>query len=202
MQPAKANSKTVILEAAIPLFAEAGFNGVPMRTIARAAGINAATIYHHFQDKQTLYIAAMAHAFARRSEMLSAALTTDASPEQRLIRFAAALCELVHGDPDFGKLIQREILAGDDERLRLLAGQIFQDFFTLLLGLCREIGPGYDPNMLAVSIIGLVVYHYQVSPLRQHLTGSKPEHNDPRVVTQHVTRLLMQGIKESTVLQR
>ncbi len=195
MQPAKGDSKTEILEAAIPLFAEAGFNGVSMRVIAREVGLNAATIYHHFQDKQTLYIAAMAHAFARRSEILSQALATDAPPEQRLKKFAAALCELVHGDPDFGKLIQREILAGDEVRLRLLAGQIFQEFFTSLLELCREIGPGYDPNMLAVSIIGLVVYHYQVSPLRQHLAGSKPEHNDPVVVMRHVTYLLLQGIK-------
>jgi TetR/AcrR family transcriptional regulator len=202
VQPAKGNSKTEILERAIPLFAEAGFNGVSMRAIAREVSLNAATIYHHFHDKQTLYIAAMAHAFARRSEILSAALASDASPEKRLKKFTGALCQLIYSDPDFGKLIQREILAGDETRLRLLAEQIFQGFFTSLLDLCREIGSGYDPNMLAVSVIGLVVYHYQVLPLRRHLEGSKPEHNEPRVVAEHVIHLLLQGIGTSQFLRQ
>lgn len=193
-QPAKGKSKTEILEAAVPLFAEAGFKGVTMRAIARTVGLNAATIYHHFQDKQTLYIAAMAHAFARKAEILSAALLSDAPPADRLEQFVAALCQLVHDDPDFGKLIQREILAGDAVRLRLLAEQVFREFFTSLVALCKELAPGYNPHMLAVSIIGLVAYHYQVIPLRQHQPGSKPEHNDPRFVTGHVTHLLLQGI--------
>lgn len=195
MQPVKGKSKTEILETAIPLFAESGFNGVSMRAIAKEVGLNAATIYHYFQDKQTLYIAAMAHAFARKGEILSATLAADASPEERLKKFTAAFCQLVHDDRDFRKLIQREILAGDETRLRLLSKQVFRDFFTSLLELCKELAPGYDPHLLAISIIGLTAYHYQTTPLRQHQPGSKPDHDNPQVVTEHVTNLLLQGIK-------
>jgi len=195
MQPAKGKSKTEILEKSIPLFAEAGFNGISMRAIAKEVGLNAATIYHYFPDKHTLYIEALAHAFARKAEILSVTLATDAPPEQRLKKFVAAFCQLIYQDQDFNKLIQREILAGDDSRLKQLAEQVFQDFFTSLLSLCREIAPSYDPHLLAISIIGLMAHHYQTTPLRQYQPGRKPEHNDPQVVAEHVTRLLLQGIK-------
>jgi TetR/AcrR family transcriptional regulator len=202
MQTAKSNSKKEILETSISLFARDGFNGVSMRSIAKEVGLNVATIYHHFQDKQTLYITAMARAFARRAEILSAALETNVSPEQRLAQFTVAFCKLVHDDPDFGKLIQREILAGDAERLRLLAERVFKEFFTSLLALCRELAPDYDPHLLAVSILGLMSYHYQITPFRRHQLGSKPEHNDPQVVARHVTRLLLQGIKGQPEVHR
>ena len=188
--------KSKILEAAIPLFAKAGFNGTSMRDLAKEVGLNAATLYHHFKDKQTLYMAAMSHAFARKDEILSAALATAGSPEQRLTRFNAAFCQLIYDDPDFGKLIQREILAGDDLRLRLLVDKVFREFFTSLLSLCKELAPDYDPHLLAISIIGLMSHHYQMTQLRQHQLDSKPEHNDPKVVAEHVTRLLLHGVKD------
>jgi TetR/AcrR family transcriptional regulator len=80
-------------------------------------------------------------------------------------------------------------------RLRLLAERVLQQFFTSLLALCQELAPSYDPHMLAISILGLMAYHYQMTPFRRHQLGSKPEHNDSQVVARHVTRLLLQGIK-------
>lgn len=188
-------SKMKILEAAIPLFANGGFNGISMRAIAREAGLNAASIYHHFPDKQTLYIQAMAHAFSRKAETLSAALATNASPEQRLKHFVAAFCRIIHDDQNFRKLIQREILEGDESRLRLLAEEVFLDIFSALSFLSREIAPGYDAHLLAISIIGLMAYHYQIAPLRKFQAGSRLEHDDPDVLAIHVTKLLLEGIK-------
>ena len=195
MRPIHPKSKTEILDAAIPMFAEAGFNGVSMRDIAKKVGLNAASLYHHFQDKHTLYSKAMSFAFARKTEIFSAPLSEDIPPEQRLKKFIAVFCRFVHDDPDFGKLIQREILAGEDLHLRLLAKQIFHEFFTALHSLCRELGTYYDPHLLSISIIGLMAYHYQMALLRQYQPGSQPEHNDPDVVAEHVTRLLLEGIK-------
>jgi AcrR family transcriptional regulator len=186
--------KTEILEKSIPLFAEAGFNGISMRAIARAVGLNAATLYHYFPDKHALYIAALAHAFHSIGEDLSAALAADIPPELRLERFIHAFCRLVYEDRDFGRLLQREILTADETRLRHLAEEVFQVFFTALLTLCQELAPGFDPHLLAVSILGMIVHHYQSAPLRAHQPGRKPEHNDPRVVAAHVTRLLLHGI--------
>lgn len=47
--------KIGIIRAAIPIFAENGFNGAYVRDIARAAGISEALIYRHFPSKEALY---------------------------------------------------------------------------------------------------------------------------------------------------
>jgi len=47
--------KAGIIKAALPIFAENGFNGACVRDIARAAGVSEALIYRHFPSKEALY---------------------------------------------------------------------------------------------------------------------------------------------------
>lgn len=49
-----------LIEAALELFAEKGFYGVSLRDIARAVGVQQATIYHHFASKEALFEAVIA----------------------------------------------------------------------------------------------------------------------------------------------
>ena len=44
-----------ILEVALPLFAEHGYAGTSVRTVANAASVNVATLAYHFTDKEGLY---------------------------------------------------------------------------------------------------------------------------------------------------
>ncbi len=48
-----------ILAAAVQLFAEYGYHAAPLRDIARVAGIQAASIYHHYPNKQSLLVEIM-----------------------------------------------------------------------------------------------------------------------------------------------
>ncbi len=59
-----------ILDKATELFAQRGYLDVSMREIAEAAGLRKATIYHHFADKDELFIAVALRAMReRRLEM-------------------------------------------------------------------------------------------------------------------------------------
>jgi len=199
MKTTTPTTKTDILETAIPLFAHAGFNGISMRTIAKTVGLTAPTLYHHFSDKEALYIAAMTHAFARKADIMSVSLSINENPRHRLKAFVHAFCKLIHNDPDFHKLVQREMLDNDSDRLRLLAEQVFREIFISLTALSKKLDPAFDPHLLTVSIIGLVSYHYQCMPLRQYQPGSKKYHNDPEVVAEHVTHLLLHGVNTMSV---
>ncbi|MFT3819984.1 MAG: TetR/AcrR family transcriptional regulator [Rubrivivax sp.] len=44
-----------IVEAALTVFANRGFDGATTREIAKEAGVSSALIHHHFQDKETLW---------------------------------------------------------------------------------------------------------------------------------------------------
>ena len=195
MRPTTPKSKTDIIEIAIPLFARAGYDGVSMRQIAKAIGIKASSIYHHFPDKQTLYLAAIKHAFSDKAKILSESLTTSSTPEKKLTDLISRLCEIMSQSPDFSSLIQREILDGDEERLQLLAKQVFNDLFSSIAELSKKIAPDKDAHLVAISLIGLVSYHYQTKPIRLYLPGGELKHNDPEIVAQHVLSILMSGLK-------
>ncbi len=51
------NTKTALILAAGPLFAQKGEEGVSVRTIAGIAGANVASINYHFGSKENLYLA-------------------------------------------------------------------------------------------------------------------------------------------------
>ena len=195
MRPTNPKNKTDIIEIAIPLFARAGYDGVSMRQIAKAVGIKASSIYHHFPDKQTLYLATIKHAFSDKAKILSESLTTASPPEKRLADLISRLCEIMSQSPDFSSLIQREILDGDEERLQLLAKQVFNDLFSSIAELSKKISPDKDAHLVAISLIGLISYHYQTKPIRLYLPGGELKHNDPEIVAQHVLSILMSGLK-------
>lgn len=52
---AERDTRSLILEHALPLFAKNGFDGVSIREIAKVAGVNSAAINYHFQNKENLY---------------------------------------------------------------------------------------------------------------------------------------------------
>lgn len=55
---------TAILRAAAELIAKRGYHGTSMRDIARAVGLQMASLYHHFGSKQELLVLIMREAMA------------------------------------------------------------------------------------------------------------------------------------------
>jgi AcrR family transcriptional regulator len=189
----KQHSKAEILAKTIPLFAAAGYSGVSMRQIAQTVGIKAASLYHYFPDKQSLYISALSQAFSKHADFMSESFTLSANPEICLHHLVKKLCILVGDDEDFRKLLHREMLDGDKHRLRLLADNVFGDFFRDLNDLCHSLSPGRDPHLMTVSILSMVIHHYQITPMRSFLPGFKPTHNDPQILAEHIFSLLKNG---------
>jgi AcrR family transcriptional regulator len=59
MRPEGRSMRDRILAAAVQLFAEYGYHAAPLRDIAHIAGIQAASIYHHYPNKQALLVEIM-----------------------------------------------------------------------------------------------------------------------------------------------
>ncbi|MBI5501131.1 MAG: TetR/AcrR family transcriptional regulator [Deltaproteobacteria bacterium] len=62
-----------ILDASLDLFARQGFQGTSVREIARAVGVNEATLYHYFESKAEILDAIIDLLLEERSEALAAA---------------------------------------------------------------------------------------------------------------------------------
>lgn len=184
------STRTDILDVAIPLFAASGYSGVSMRTIAKQVGISAASLYHHYPDKQSLYLATMERVFADKSEGITSAVDKLGTTEERLYAFVESFTTLMANDPHFRMLFQRELLDGDEERLKLLANKVFGKAFKAMTELSTELDPDGDAHMLAISIAGLVLFHFETAPVRRFLPGNKAKHGKVKVIIEHVYGLL------------
>lgn len=58
-RPKDLSKRAAILEAAKRMFIQQGFDGVSMDQIAAEAGVSKLTVYSHFGDKDTLFVAAV-----------------------------------------------------------------------------------------------------------------------------------------------
>lgn len=184
------DTREYILEVAIPLFATQGYSKVSMRHLAESVGISGASIYHHFPDKQSLYLDAISHAFADTAEAMKIAFNHTGTPIERLEEFVTSFTELMGNDPDFRKLLHRELLDGDDVRLKLLAERLFIAPFKQVMLLADDIFINSNSHMMAISIFGLVLFHYETERLRQFLPNSHSEHDQASTISAHVMQLL------------
>jgi len=73
-----------VLAAAVQLFAEYGYHAAPLRDIARIAGIQAASIYYHYANKEALLVEIMESHMLQLNANLERILREQSDPLQRL----------------------------------------------------------------------------------------------------------------------
>lgn len=124
-----------VLDAALELFLERGYQGTSMEAIARAAGVTKPVVYACFPGKDELFRALLAREEARiLREIQSAFEDTDFSdPESTLIEGYTGFLRAVAASPDVYRLIflgegggnisvARRIQAGREDQAAALAG--------------------------------------------------------------------------------
>ena len=187
-------SREDILSLAIPLFAQSGFDGVSIRTVAKQIELTPAALYYHFKDKEELYYEAVKHAFETKTSAAQDLIKNDASAIDNLESFIAWFVETLNRDSNFQKLLQWVLLDSNPKRMQSLVKDIFADLFLTTRKLAESFGRSYDPHMLSISIIGLVLCHFQSEQGRQFLPGNEALHDKPSVISAHIINLLKNGL--------
>ena len=163
-----------------------------MRDIAAEVEMQAAALYHHFADKEALYLAAMAYAFKDKSVVLQKSGTIRLVLDEWSVENLKLAVLGMGRDPDFLALLQRERIDGNETRLKLLAEEVFAEPFDALLTLAKEIAPAHDSHMVAISICALVMYHMETAPMRRFLPGWHTTLDQPKFIAKHAMALLAQ----------
>ena len=90
--------RQVILEGAIKVFTENGFDTSSMDKIAEVAGVSKRTIYNHFKSKESLFQAIVADFLKQRDEIKPIMYSKKISLGEQLKKFAEAELYLIN-DP-------------------------------------------------------------------------------------------------------
>ena len=189
------DSKEYILQTAVTMFSEQGFSGASMRDLAKLVNMSTSAVYHHFPNKQALYLDAVNFVFAKQASAFDEVWQAELSADEKLSKFVNCLTRVLTTDVDFRRLMQRELLDADDERMQLLAKEVFQEQFKHLMLVIEQLGEAQQVHFSALSVIALVCDIIQMQPLSRHLPGWQPEHEQVDFIAEQVLNLLMNGIK-------
>lgn len=196
--PHKDTVQTILSEAR-RLFAARGFDGVSTSDIATAAGVSKASIFHHFGDKQKLYMEVLKYSLKEFDELSEHLQPQRASIEQRLQHFLHAHAFHLQQHPGSAQVVLRELLEERGEVTRQLADQATVAQFRRLFELLQEaqqageIRAEVDLAALVVMMIGAVVFQFQVRALLRH----QPEvefSDDPEQYSHLLVDILAHGI--------
>lgn len=110
-------ARSRILHAAYPLFVEHGYDAVSMQGIADAVPLNKATLYHHFQSKDDLFLAVVRMAMSRLHTQILDFIAEGGSAADQLIRVAVQIFE--DSQSEFGRLLTdaRKNLSAEQQHL-------------------------------------------------------------------------------------
>ncbi|HEY7616135.1 MAG TPA: TetR/AcrR family transcriptional regulator [Terriglobales bacterium] len=174
-------TRAAILQAAIQEFAHKGLAGARTDAIARVAHVNKALLYYYFKDKETLYGAALDHAFGQLSAHMLGVLDLDLPPDKKVRKYVGEYFDFVAGHPLNRDLVQREMTrAGHSSpHLQRIAKRYFQPLFIRLSEVIRAgIGSGkfrqVDPVQFVPSMVALVIFYFTSAPLMKTVTGVDP----------------------------
>lgn len=194
-EPSRRLGKDDILARVAPLFADNGYAGVSMRDLAKICAVTPAALYHHFDDKEQLYLETVAYAFETGSRGMDKLLEVDGTLEEQIRRLVGWFTGVVGNDTVFRRMLHRELLDGDTARMRLLVRRVFAEPFRRVLELEKRLVPRYDPYMLAVSLVSLVLGHFELRPIRRFLEGQDDAPDNTQAIIEHIADLLLHGLE-------
>jgi AcrR family transcriptional regulator len=92
--------RTRAVQAAMGLFAEHGYRGVSLRSLAKALGVSPMTPYRYFENKEELFAMVRTEAFRRFANALRDAADGIADPKEALTALGAAYVSFALEEPD------------------------------------------------------------------------------------------------------
>ncbi len=116
--PAESDSRSRIIRAAYPLFARQGYDSVSMQDIADAVPIHKATLYHHFESKDDLFLAVARSAMSQLYGQIGQFIAEGGSAADQLARVAMQVFR--DSQSEFGRLMSDARLHLSNEQQQML----------------------------------------------------------------------------------
>ena len=159
MRPEGRSVKEAVLAAAVQLFAKYGYHAAPLRDIASIAGIQAASIYYHYENKQALLVEIMDTYMQRLNANLEKILRDYSDPQQRLHQAIANHIRLHTNHKDEFFIIDTEIraLEGENRTYILSLRDTYEKLLQELLrdGMERGVFRPCDVKVSSYAIIAM-----------------------------------------------
>ena len=197
-----AATREALLAAGTELFAEHGYDGVPVAAIAHRAGVNKAMINYHFGGKRQLYLAIVSATFAEIVASVER-LAEAPRPAPELLRELIAVVSdaVTRRHPHFCTMMLREVLAGGAHLEAALVALPVRMLAAVQRIVTRGVREGHfrpvDPVLTHLSLVGGLVFFFATRRFRERVLAQrrpavKPP--DAAAYVKHMQDLLTHGL--------
>jgi TetR/AcrR family transcriptional regulator len=185
-----------LIAVATPLFAMKGLNGVSVREVARAAGVNLAMISYYFDGKEGLYAAVLTEQFAipgkldeieqmetnavKKFELYVRATVSRYRKNPYLLRFYTS--ELTNPTASFETIIKPAIKRVVKMLLTTFSNGLSHEEF-------RE---GLNPADTALALAGMINFYFLLEPATSELVDHSPERDEELI--RHIMDIFSRGV--------
>ncbi len=197
-----AATRDALLAAGAELFAERGYDGVPVTAIAQKAGVNKAMINYHFGGKRKLYLAIVSATF---TEIVAGVekLAESRRPAPEVLRELIAVVgeTATRRHPHFCSMMLREVVAGGTHLDPELIDKPARILGAVQRIVARGVGDGdfrpVDPLLTHLSLVGSLVFFFATARFRERVLAMrrpaiKPP--DAAAYVKHIQDLLTYGL--------
>ena len=181
-----------ILQAAKSLFLRKGYTAASMREIAEEAGIGKATIYHHFQDKETIFKTLISTNIGKMHQAYGA-IEVESEPQRRITVAAEVSMQFLYESADLLQIARREIPTARAEMLTTYSSLFAR--YTLMLeesiqqGIEAGIFRAVDPKEAALVFMTMIQGNFAL----YYLLGKRLE--SPEGAASRLLDVYFNGIK-------
>ena len=196
-----------LVEAAIALAHERGFQAIGVRQIASAAGVTPGMIAYYFGGKRGLYEAMIDATYQRLLERMRAALERPAADGDPIARLVDLQISTLADTPWLPPLLAREVLASESPLREFMAERLAKGPGVLIPQLLRRemeagrIRDDLDPLLLMLSILGLGMVPYLMYPVAGPALGYQLDESFRDRMIAHVRALLARGLAPAEVTE-
>jgi TetR/AcrR family transcriptional regulator len=198
-----AATRRKLLTAARLEFARHGFAGARVDEIAERAGVNKQLVYHHFGDKDALYLAVLEWVYADIREQERKLNLQGLAPDKAIRKLIEASFDYLSTNPDFIVLLNDENRGGarhvrGSTRLEAMHSPLVVSVSHILnegvrAGMFRK---GIDPVQLYISIAALGYFYLSNTPTLSAIFGKDlSTRTARRTRRRHVVDLVLQSLR-------
>ena len=165
-RPDAPNQRERILRTALSLMSQHGVDGTGMRSLAAAAGLNVATLYHYFPSKRDLLVAVLEERGFLDAPGVAAPPSLVRDPAPTLADLLTDILTSMLEVEEFVRLMLGEVMRGD-QTARTVGGELFDATEASLERWLADHRPRLCPagqeaglaRMLRSLLVGLVIEH-------------------------------------------
>mgnify|MGYP003638158622 CR=1 FL=1 len=172
-------AETKLLNSALRLFSQQGYEGTSIREIIEGAGVTRPVLYYYFENKEDLFRRLFETKFSELIERIDAAASRDETAVQRLKGIIASAFELGEESSESVRLILQVLFSPPEQGPPLDRNRLIRQRFKIVeavirRGLDQQELSGGDSQSLTLVFLGIMDMHMMAKSSRAE-TRLSPE---------------------------